>query len=458
MTGDPDAVRAVGRLPMDAGGRATMTTVPIQTTIDELAFGPFHARVLALVAAIILLDGFDIQLAAFAAPAILADWQIGSAALAPVMAASLVGMAFGTSIGGRIGDRFGRRPALIGAVLWFGATAMLTALCTGVTSFSILRFVTGLGLGAAVPNATALVAEWMPTRARHYAVTVISVGVPCGGIIGAGIASWLIPAYGWPAAFLLGGALPLLLCLVMLHGLPESPILLARRGGADDRIAQMIAAAGGAAPGPFAPPPVVAASGQVFGPALRRATFGMAIAFFAALMGVYALLSWVPVLLSNAGFPMERAIRGAMILNLSGVAASFALTWLMLRIGSRATLIGTACAAMAALALWATLLHTPGVAPGLILLGLAATGATVLSLQVLLLTLSAHVFPVECRAAGIGYSITFGRVGAILSAFGAGMLLAQPGGMLLFFAMLAGALILLAAGAMLIDRHMPARR
>jgi len=81
-----------------------------------------------------------------------------------------------------------------------------------------------------------------------------------------------------------------------------------------------------------------------------------------------------------------------------------------------------------------------------------------LSLQVLLLTLSAHVFPVECRAAGIGYSITFGRVGAILSAFGAGMLLAQPGGMLLFFAMLAGALILLAAGAMLIDRHMPARR
>lgn len=438
-------------------GTAPAAATPIQQTVDGLAFGRFHARVLALVAAVILLDGFDIQLAAFAAPAILADWGIGSAALAPVMAASLVGMAFGTSIGGRIGDRFGRRPALIGAVLWFGAAAILTALCTDVTSFSILRFVTGLGLGAAVPNATALIAEWMPVRTRNYAVTVISVGVPCGGIIGAAIASWLIPAYGWPAAFLLGGALPLLLSIVMLWGLPESPILLARRGGSDDRIAAMIADAGGSAPGPFAPPPSIADGEHVFGPALRRSTIGMGIAFFAALMGVYALLSWVPVLLSGAGFPMDRAIRGAMILNLSGVTASFALTWLMLRIGSRKTLIGTVCAGAAALALWATLLHMPGVSPAVILLGLAFTGATILSLQVLLLTLSAHVFPVECRAAGIGYSITFGRLGAILSAFGAGVLLAQPHGRLLFFAMVAAALVILAVGAMLIDRHLPAR-
>lgn len=433
------------------------TATPIQETVDGLRFGAFHWRVLALVAGVILLDGFDIQLAAFAAPAILADWGIGSAALAPVMAASLIGMAFGTSIGGRIGDHFGRRPALIGAVLWFGAAAMLTALCSNVTSFSILRFVTGVGLGAAVPNATALIAEWMPMRARNYAVTVISVGVPCGGIVGAAIASWLIPAYGWPAAFVLGGALPLLLSVVMLGALPESPILLARRGGADDRIAKMVADAGGSALGPFAPPPAVSESAHVFGPTLRRSTIGMGIAFFAALMGVYALLSWVPVLLSSAGFPMDRAIRGAMILNLSGVTASFVLTWLMLRIGSRATIIGTVCAGAAALALWATLLHMPGVPPAIMLLGLALTGATILSLQVLLLTLSAHVFPVECRAAGIGYSITFGRLGAILSAFGAGVLLAQPHGMLLFFAMVAVALVVLAAGAMLVDRHIAAR-
>ncbi|PKP71995.1 MAG: hypothetical protein CVT83_02195 [Alphaproteobacteria bacterium HGW-Alphaproteobacteria-5] len=430
-----------------------MKPVAIQETIDELEFSPFHGRLLSLVAIIILLDGFDIQLAAFAAPAVLKDWQIGPAALAPVMAASLVGMAFGTALGGRIGDRFGRRPTLIGAALWFGLSAILTGFCTDVTSFSILRFITGLGLGAAVPNATALIAEWMPARSRHYAVTVISVGVPCGGIIGALIASWLIPAHGWPAIFWLGGALPVLLSFVMMRVLPESPILLARRGNQDDRIARMVARAGGTAAGPFAPPPPVARDGQVFGPTLRRSTFGMGIAFFAALMGVYALLSWVPVLLSNVGFPMESAIRGAMILNLSGVAASFALTWLMLRIGSRRTIIGTAGAGIAALALWAVFLLVPGIPRGAIMLGVALAGASILSLQAMLLTLSAHVFPVECRSAGIGYSITFGRLGAILSAFGAGVVLALPNGTLLFFAMVTAALILLTGGVMLVDRH-----
>ncbi|GAO79646.1 MULTISPECIES: MFS transporter [unclassified Sphingopyxis] len=431
--------------------------VPIQPVVDRLAFGAFHARVLALVAGVILLDGFDIQLAAFAAPAILADWQIGSAALAPVMAASLLGMAVGTSVGGRIGDRYGRRRALIGAAFWFGATAMLTALCRDVTSFSVLRFITGLGLGAAVPNATALVAEWMPERARNYALTIISVGVPCGGIVGAGLASWLIPAYGWPAAFLVGGGLPLLLGILMIGALPESPILLARRGDADARIAALVAQAGGTATGPFAPPPVVAQGGHVLSPSLRRSTIGMSIAFFAALMAVYALLSWVPVLLTGAGFEMASAIRGAMILNLSGVATSFALTWLMLRIGSRRTMIGTICAGLAALALWAVLLHTPGVPHGAILFGLALAGAGVLSLQVLLLTLSAHVFPVECRSAGIGYSISVGRLGAIASAFGAGFLLARPNGLLLYFGLVAAALMLLAAAMLLVDRHLPPR-
>ena len=431
--------------------------VPVQQVVDGLAFTAFHARVLALVAGVILLDGFDIQLAAFAAPAIIADWQIGSAALAPVMAASLLGMAVGTAVGGRIGDRFGRRSALIGAAFWFGATAMLTALCRDVTSFSALRFVTGLGLGAAVPNATALVAEWMPERARNYALTVISVGVPCGGIVGAALASWLIPAYGWPAAFLVGGGLPLLLGVVMIGALPESPILLARRGGADHRIAALIANAGGVAAEPFAPPPTVARGGHVLAPSLRRSMIGMSIAFFAALMAVYALLSWVPVLLTGAGFPMASAIRGAMILNLAGVATSFALTWLMLRIGSRRTLIGTIGAGLAALAVWAVLLHTPGIPHAAILFGLALVGAGVLSLQVLLLTLSAHVFPVECRSAGIGYSISVGRLGAIASAFGAGLLLAQPSGLLLFFGLVAAALLLLAAAMLVVDRHLPPR-
>jgi len=243
----------------------------------------------------------------------------------------------------------------------------------------------------------------------------------------------------------------------MMWKLPESPILLSRRGDADRRIAGLIAQAGGTAAGPFAPPPLVADGGNVFAPSLRRSTIGMSIAFFAALMAVYALLSWVPVLLTGAGFAMASAIRGAMILNLSGVVTSFVLTWLMLRIGSRRTVIGTICGGLAALAIWAVLLQTPGVPHAAVLFGVALAGAGVLSLQVLLLTLSAHVFPVECRSAGIGYSISVGRLGAIASAFGAGLLLARPNGLLLFFGLVAAALLVLAAAMLVVDRHLPPR-
>ena len=430
-----------------------MTSTPVQDLIDELPVNAFQWRVLAMVAGVMLLDGFDVQLAAFAAPTILAEWEIGSAAIAPAMAASLFGMAFGTSIGGRMGDRFGRRPALTLAVACFGIMSACTALSASVTTFTILRFLTGLGLGAAVPNAAALVAEWAPLKIRNYAVAMISVGIPCGGIIGAGIVSYLIPAYGWQSAFLLGGILPLTLCCAMALGLPESPALLARKGNRDAQIEKLIKQAGGSADGPFAPPPELAANGSVLGKAIRRSTVGMAICFFAALMAVYGLLSWVPVILSEAGFSIEKAIQGSMLLNLTGVAATFLLTWLMLRIGSRATLIGTAILGIASLAYWAALLQARDAEQPMILFGLALTGATVLSLQALVFTLSTHVFPVECRSAGIGYTITIGRIGAILSAFGSGVILEHTHGVTLFLAAIGGALLLFLLGAMVVDRH-----
>ena len=431
--------------------------IPVQDAVEGLAVGAFHRRLLALVGGIILLDGFDIQLAAFAGPAILADWGLTTAALAPAMAAALVGMAIGTGVGGAIGDRIGRRPALIASVIWFGMTAMLTALVGNVTQFAILRFITGLGLGAAVPNATALVAEWMPARLRAYAVTAVIVAVPCGGMIGAALASWLIPAFGGHAAFALGGGLPLVLALIMARVLPESPIFLARKREADARIATLLAKAGGVFTGHFTPPPAIAGGGGVYAAPLTRSAIGLGIAFFASMLALYACLSWIPVLLSGAGFPLAQAIRGAMIFNLCGVLASFAATWAVPRLGSRPTLLLVCAVALAATGAWAWSLHAPGVSPGAILIGVGAAGAGIVAVQVMLYGLAAAVFPVECRAAGIGYSASIGRIGAIASALGAGLVLGLPGGPALFFTMIGVAIIGIALGVALVDRHPPTR-
>jgi len=410
--------------------------VQVDPPVEGLALRGFHIRLLLLVGAIILLDGFDVQLAAFAGPAILRDWSVAAGALAPTMAAALVGMALGTGLGGAIGDRFGRRPALIGSVVCFGALSMLTALASDIPQLAILRFLTGIGLGAAVPNATALVAEWMPARVRNYAVTAIIVAVPCGGMIGAGFASWLIPAFGWRICFLLGGLLPLLLAIWMFRGLPESPVFLARRRALDEGAAEDRSAAVG-----------------VYSGALRRSSIGLAIAFFASMLALYAYLSWIPVLLAIAGFPMDRAIQGSLVFNLCGVVASFAAAWATPRFGSRPTLIAACLGALLATAGCAYMMGTGNASPAQILFALGAAGAGAFAVQVTLYSLAVHVFPPACRAAGIGYSASIGRLGAISSAFGAGILLGLPTGRPIYFVLIGAALIVSAMGVVVVNRH-----
>lgn len=411
--------------------------IQVDPLVEGLVLRPFHIRLLILVGSIILLDGFDVQVAAFAGPAILRDWSVTAGALAPAMAAALVGMALGTGLGGATGDRFGRRPALIGSVVCFGALSMMTALASDIPQLAVLRFLTGIGLGAAVPNATALVAEWMPARVRNYAVTAIIVAVPCGGMIGAGFASWLIPAFGWRICFLLGGLLPLLLAIWMWRGLPESPVFLARRRSLDEGVVESDA---GDAVG-------------VYSGALRRSGVGLAIAFFASMLALYAYLSWIPVLLAIAGFPMDRAIQGSLVFNLCGVVASFAAAWATPRFGSRPTLIAACLAALLATVGCAYMMGTGNASPAQILVALGAAGAGTFAVQVTLYSLAVHVFPPACRAAGIGYSASIGRLGAISSAFGAGILLDMPTGRPIYFALIGAALILSAVGVGVVDRH-----
>ncbi|MBY8823882.1 MFS transporter [Sphingomonas colocasiae] len=435
--------------------------IPIDQTVEGLPVTAFHIRLLALVGVIILLDGFDVQVAAFAGPAILAEWRTTPAMLAPAMAAALVGMAIGTGLGGMAGDRLGRRPALIGSVIVFGALSILTAFAPDITELAILRFLTGIGLGAAVPNATALVAEWMPARIRGYAVTAIIVAVPCGGMIGAGFASWLIPAHGWRLCMGLGGLLPLLLALVMWRSLPESPAILARRSGGVPALAVLLGRAGARVPADAVfveVEPVGKGNGAgVYVGALRRSGIGLAIAFFASMLALYAYLSWIPVLLAGAGFPMDRAIQGSLVFNLCGVLASFVAAWATPRWGSRTTLIAACVAALLATGVCAVMMAGGRAPPAAILAALGAAGAGAFAVQVTLYSLAVHVFPVSCRAAGIGYSASIGRLGAIASAFGAGLLLALPSGGPAYFALIALACLVSALGVAIVDRHAPRR-
>src|SRR5688500_16316455 len=169
----------------------------------------------------------DGQLLANAIPALTIEWGQPRAAFATASAAAPFGMIIGGLLGGMLGDRAGRRTALIGSVITFGVLTLAAAFVTTIPMLALVRFLAGIGLGGAMPNAAALVAEFAPLRHRPLAITATIVCIPLGGFLGGLLAGQIIPVYGWRVLFVAGGLAPALLALSLLKILPESPGYLA---------------------------------------------------------------------------------------------------------------------------------------------------------------------------------------------------------------------------------------
>jgi MFS transporter, AAHS family, 4-hydroxybenzoate transporter len=165
--------------------------------LDRSPWTGYQKLLTALAALAVIFDGFDIQILGFAIPSLMREWGVARSAFAPVLALGLAGMAVGSPVAGYIGDRFGRRPALIGCVAFFGVATVATAWVDSVTALAVLRFLTGMGAGGALPNAGALAAEFAPVRRKPVAVKLTIVCVPLGGMLGGLIAARVLPAYGW---------------------------------------------------------------------------------------------------------------------------------------------------------------------------------------------------------------------------------------------------------------------
>ena len=283
-----------------------------------------------------------------------------------------------------MGDAYGRRPALLVSAALFGVMTLLTATATSVATLALWRFLTGIGLGAALPGAVALMAEFTPARHRSQLVVMSLIGVPVGGILGSALAAEVIPALGWRAIFVAGGVLPIVAASVLFFVLPESPGFLAHKAEPTTRSAD-------------------AALRAVFDRAHRGDAFVLTVAFFTSLFAAYAFFSWVPVVLTSLSFPLDQAVRSALVFNLAGVGGALLNAWLISRIGSLLPL--AAVASVAVLSLIALAAVTLGrLAPSAVATFaiIAAAGFGIHALQTGLYLVSAHVFPTECRTSGVG--------------------------------------------------------
>lgn len=429
-------------------------TVP--RLIDQRPLSGLQWWVLGLCTLVVLLDGLDLQAAAFTGPAIAAQWQLERSSMGPIYAMGLAGGAIGALLMGPIGDRYGRRPALLLSVLAFGSATLLTAWVQNFEQLLVMRLLTGIGLGGAMPNTTALMSEYAPRRLRNLCVAVTLMGIPLGGIVGGLLASWLLPRYGWTSVYIAGGIAPLATLPLLWRRLPESLAFLADQDAAL-RTGKLASRIDPAASEPAAP--TTATPGKrdfpvrlLFEPGYAGDTIKLWITFFTSLIALNFLMSWTPSLVMEAGFELRHTAWAAVALNLGGVTGPLLVAALTGRYGTHVLLPATLLLAAVSVAITGRV----GDSLPLLLALTFCSGFFAFGAQIGLTALSAYVYPTHARATGVGWTIGIGRIGAVFGPLLGGLLLQMKLGLPNYFLAISSVLVIAALSTFLIRRHQPA--
>lgn len=395
----------------------TEEQIDIPKVIDRNKVGGFQLRVLVLCGLCILMDGFDVQAMGYVAPAIIEEWQVSKASLGPVFGAALLGMLIGSLVFSVMADKIGRRPVLIGATFFFSIGTLLTPLVSTIAELQTLRFVTGLGMGAIMPNVIALAGEYSPARRRVTLMMVVSCGFTMGAVIGGLVAAVLIPAFGWQSVFYVGGLAPLLLAIVMVFTLPESMQFLVLRGKKLDRVAhwlrQIEPGLRMSSDSRYLVHEQQQKSGSVlelFRHGRARTTVLLWLVNFLNLLNLYFLSNWLPTIVKGAGLSSSMAVFAGTVLPIGGTIGTLMMGQLIDRSSFRRVLIPVFLVASLAV----MLIGRPEASLLLLFGSILVAGFCIVGGQPAVNALAASYYPTTLRSTGIGWSLGIGRIGSII--------------------------------------------
>ncbi|WP_020653030.1 MFS transporter [Massilia niastensis] len=418
----------------------TAHTLDVRAHINGRKMSRYQWLLLVLCFLIITTDGMDVAIMGFLAPAIIGEWGISRAAFGVVMSAAPIGLAIGALLIGPLSDRYGRKKLLMGAVAWFGTFSILCALANDVYTLSLLRFLTGLGLGAAMPNTTTLLSEYVPEKSRSTLLAIMFTGFNLGSaLVGFGAAA-LLPDHGWRTVLVAGGAIPLVCLPFYLWLIPESVRFMVVKKYPAERIARTLRRVCGSDvthQTSFTISEPAVQGGQparaLLSPSYRSITLSLWSTYFMGLLVIYLLSGWLPTMIKDAGQSIERAANITALFQLGGTVGALVVGYLMDRFTPN-KVIASAYIGGAAFILFLSsgTVESSTFAMFVLFAGFCMSGA-----QTGLNAFAPSCYPTAVRATGVSWMQGMGRFGSIFGSFAGGLLLSMGWGFSAVIAILA---------------------
>ena len=402
-----------------------MRNIDVNDVIDNATFNKFHWKVLFWCTLIIVFDGYDLVIYGVVLPILMDQWDLNPYVAGLLGSSALFGMMFGAMGFGMLSDRLGRKKVIITCVVLFSVTTVINGFATTPWQFGILRFIAGLGIGGVMPNVVSLMSEYSPKKSRSTLVALMFSGYAVGGMMSAGLGIWIVPNYGWEIMFYLA-VVPMLMLPFMLKFLPESVAFLMaqkREGEARDILTQVAPLKHINEQDVLTVPPTTDSKAPVlelFRDGRAMSTMMFWVAFFCCLLMVYALGSWLPKLMSNAGYALSSSLMFLMVLNVGAIIGAVGGGWLADRLSLRSVLVSFFILGSGSLVL---LGYESPMWFLYILVGIA--GATTIGSQILLYAYVAQYYPTSIRSTGLGWASGIGRNGASVGPLLGGALLAM---------------------------------
>ncbi|MFM0304583.1 MFS transporter [Paraburkholderia sediminicola] len=393
-----------------------MHKLDIHKLADGAKLNRFHCVILLWCFLILALDGYDLAVVGAALPSIMKDMGVSAAKAGFMASSALFGMMFGAIFFGTLADRLGRPKMIVICVAIFSIFTATAGLTADPISFSVTRFIAGLGIGGVLPIATAQMAEFAPVSIRARLVAVMFAGYAVGGMLVAVMGKQLIESYGWQSVFYAAG-LPVLLIPFILKTMPESmPFLIKKGRDADlrDIVRKLVPDYPLCEQEQFVVPVANTSDdssiARLFGDGRGFSTVMIWVAFFFGLFMVYALSAWLTKLMALAGYSLGSALNFVLVYNIGAIVGAFVGAWLGDKFNIKYVLIALYALGAASLTAMGYTKSTE-----LLFVMVFIVGASTLGTQLIAYAYAAEFYPAAIRSTGVGFASGVGRTGAMVA-------------------------------------------